>query len=178
MVLSSAIADDLLHFVSPLYAHKDTMHDLSHIERVRRRALELSRGRACDEQLLSLAVCLHGVIYSHEREIRALLAEYDVSEDDVERLVAVAWESQKESPPETMEGMILHDAHLLEGDENFLITKTLVTGSARGQSLAQTVAYFDAHVGQHRCCLPENQRELERREAIAREYMGKLRAEI
>jgi len=38
-----------------------------------------------------------------------------------------------------MEGKILHDAHMIEGGKIYLIVKSLITGSVRGQTLEQTI---------------------------------------
>jgi len=178
MALASDIQHELIGFVAGFYKGKDTMHDWTHVERVRKRALQFSETKPCDLHLLSTAACLHGVISSHEDKIRVFLVDRGVPQADVDRLVSVAWESQKETAPESIEGQLLHDAHLLEGDANFVLTKTLVTGSARGQTLAETLAYFEANVGRCRCFFPDNQREYARREDIAREYLAKLKAEL
>jgi hypothetical protein len=41
------------------------------------------------------------------------------------RVVEIHWEFQKESQAETIEGKLLHDAHLLEGGKTFMITALL-----------------------------------------------------
>ena len=68
----------------------------------------------------------------------------------------IAWESQRSEIPETIEGKILHDAHVLEGGKTYLIVKTLITGSIRGQSLLDTLNYAEKNVlNQNKCYLPE-----------------------
>jgi len=178
MALDSDIQQELTTFVEGLYTGKDTMHDWTHVERVRKRALEFSESKPCNIQLLSTAACLHGVISSHEDQIRAFLADRGLQQANIDRIVSVARESQKDTAPESVEGQLLHDAHLLEGDTNFMLTKTLVTGSARGQTLAETLVHFEANVVRFHCFFPENQREAARREEIAREYLAKLKAEL
>lgn len=169
----------LANFVRPLYAGKDTMHDLSHIDRIRRVAFRLSQRLECDRDLLEAVVCLHGVIWSHEVEIREFLLRDGLSVSEADVLVSAAWGSQKDRSAQSAEGRLLHDAHLLEGDENFLITKTLVTGSARGQPLSETISYFEDHLlGQYRCYDAENQAEYERRERIAFDFIAKLKAAL
>ena len=157
------------------YRDKDTMHDLSHIDRVTRAALSFTTDSVADRATLEAAALFHGVVYSQEADIRSLLEAEGIEAPDVERVIAVSWESQKEAAPQTPEGRILHDAHLLEGDENFLVTKALVTGSVRGQSLSATIDYMESQLGAHRCALPENQKEYERRELVVRNYIAKLR---
>ncbi|MCP4755707.1 MAG: hypothetical protein GY866_32995 [Proteobacteria bacterium] len=175
MALPTDILDRLLKFVVPLYADKDTMHDLTHIRRVHRKAIELADGIECDRQALGIAVYLHGIVYSHETRIRTFLTQNGLEKDEAEKLIGIAWESQKDSSPESNEGKVLHDAHLLEGDDNFIITKVLVAGSARGQSLEESIRYFQNNLlGRHQCVFPLNQLEYERRERIAREFMEKL----
>ncbi|MBX2872992.1 MAG: hypothetical protein KTR30_12850 [Saprospiraceae bacterium] len=67
--------------------------------------------------------------------IRHFFASTGVSLDVTDLIIEVAWESQKEERPTTPEGLLLHDAHLLEGGKYFEIIKSLITGSVRGQSL-------------------------------------------
>ena len=58
--------------------------------------------------------------------------------------------------PETLEGKILHDAHVLEGGKPYLVVKTLITGSVRGQSLLDTLKYMEGNVlDKNSCYLPE-----------------------
>jgi len=139
----------LRDFTKPLYDIKDTMHDWSHINRcflAVQRVIQVN-SQQCDMMALIGGLVLHGVIYEEGMDARVNEFLSDkVSGSEIAKIILVSWDSQKESRPETLEGGILHDAHLLEGDDNFLITKTLVTGTARGQKLNQTVKFFFEHV--------------------------------
>ena len=74
----------------------------------------------------------------------------------IAKTVKIAWESQRSEIPETMEGKILHDAHVLEGGKTYLMVKTLITGSVRGQSLPETLDYMEKNVlDKNICYLPE-----------------------
>ena len=137
---------ELETLVRPFYDQKDTMHDWSHIKRCAfssGQVIEKNKAK-CDLAVLTGGLILHGVIYENGMEVKVL--EYlnikGCPQEIAKKIVLVAWDSQKDSRPETLEGGILHDAHLLEGDDNFIITKALVTGTARGQKLQQTVDYF------------------------------------
>ena len=165
-------------FLEPLHVGADTMHDASHIRRVSRRATEFAKHYPCNVGVLRLAVQLHGLVNSHELAIREFLAGRGVAPGEINQVIEAARESEKDSEARTPEGKLLHDAHLLEGDENFLITKSLVTGSARGQTLAETIAYLEAHLDAYHCCLPTNQLEYERRVRIARRFVASLKAEL
>ncbi len=168
----------LKRYAAPAYCGKDTMHDLSHIQRVLRAVAEISphyHGRF-DEEAVVCAAYLHGFIYRDEEGVAGWLHEQAVPPEKVRRIVQAAWESQKDADPQTLEGMILHDAHLVEGGRTFLVVKPMVTGSARGQSLAETVAYIETHVlGQGRCCLPEAQAIYDDMQAYAAEFMAELK---
>ena len=136
----------LIQFAGPYYAGKDLMHDGWHIELVERwveRVIALGN-YAPDRELLMYATWFHGFIWSDEVGIRRWLAVQGVPKGRIEQIVKVAWESQRPEIPETLEGKILHDAHVLEG------------GTARGQSLKQTLEYLKTQVIDHNhCCLPE-----------------------
>lgn len=105
---------------------------------------------------LQLATYFHGFIYSNEQEIRRWLEVQDYTAENIPKILQVAWESQRNEIPETLEGKILHDAHVLEGGKTYLIVKTMITGSVRGQSLIDTLQFMKQHVlNRNICYLPE-----------------------
>ena len=145
-------------FIEPYYIDKDIMHNMWHIELVRRQMKKIvNLGKyKIDEKILDLALAFHGFIYKDEEKIRSFLLENDVNNADIEKIVKVAWESQRPEQPETLEGKILHDAHVLEGGKTYTIVKTLITGSVRGQSLEETLLFMKNRVlGTNKCYLPE-----------------------
>ena len=74
----------------------------------------------------------------------------------ISKTIKIAWESQRSEIPETIEGKILHDAHVLEGGKTYLVVKTLITGSVRGQSLIDTLKFMERNVlNKNNCYLPE-----------------------
>lgn len=148
----------LLEFVEPYYMDKDIMHNMWHIELVKRmvkRILDISSYKV-DEECLTLAVYFHGFIYRDEDKIKRWMLEHNFDEEMISKTITIAWESQRNEIPETMEGKILHDAHVLEGGKTYLIVKTLITGSVRGQSLLDTLNYMENNVlDKNKCYLPE-----------------------
>ena len=170
---------DVEEFVQKDYEAKDVMHNLSHIRRILRSAQRLAQNHPADSELLMLGAYFHGVIYSKENDVRDFLKNKNISQDRIDKVVQIAWESQKESEPQTAEGTILHDAHLVEGGKTFLITKSLVTGTARGQSLEETIAYFEQNIsGRHRCYLPEAQNLYEEKEQFAKDFLADLKGHL
>ena len=166
-------------FVQEDYESKDMMHDLSHIRRILRVAERLAQAHACDSELLMLGAYFHGVIYSKENDVRDFLKGKGVSQGRIEKAVQIAWESQNGSEPETAEGTILHDAHLIEGGKTFLITKSLVTGTARGQTLEETISYIEQNIlGKFKCYLPEAQEIYEEKEEFARDFLADLKGNL
>ena len=148
----------LLEFVEPYYIDKDLMHNMWHIELVKRKVENIiSLGNyQVDMECLILATYFHGFIYKAENEIRHWLKAQQYTDEMIERTVMIAWESQRSEVPNTIEGKILHDAHVLEGGKAYLIVKTLITGSVRGQSLLQTLDYMENNVlYKNKCYLPE-----------------------
>ncbi len=168
-------------FVAPFYAAKDTMHGLAHIRRVLKKARYLARDDTdqFDTLALTYAAYLHALIDQEEPRIRRFLESQGLDAERVERIVRAAWESQKEERPQTPAGIILHDAHLLEGGRTFLVVKSLVTGTARGQSLEETLTYMEERVlGRFTCYLPEAQRLYAEKEAYARAFLDDLKAQL
>ena len=167
----------LTAFCAPYYADKDIMHNLWHIELTRRwieKVIALGN-YSPDREALEYALYFHGFIYSDEPAVRAWLAEQNIAPERIERIVKIAWESQRPEIPETLEGKILHDAHVLEGGKTYLVTKTLITGSVRGQNLKDTLEYLKAHVidGNH-CYLPETLPLLDEMNAFAKDFANLL----
>jgi uncharacterized protein len=148
----------LLEFVEPYYIGKDIMHNMWHIELVNKMAnkiLSVSSYKV-DEKCLTLAAYFHGFIYSAEDKIKEWMLAQNFDEEMISKTINVAWESQRSEIPETIEGKILHDAHILEGGKTYLIVKTLITGSVRGQSLLDTLNYMEKNVlDKNNCYLPE-----------------------
>jgi len=140
--------DKIRMFVQPFYEKKDIMHDFTHIERIRYALIELAKKTELNfnKELAEIALYFHGIIYSHEQIIRDYLAEKNIPLQEIELIIKIAWESQKENKPLTNEGLMLHDAHMLEGGRNFEIIKSLITGSVRGQSLRETMNYIEENL--------------------------------
>jgi uncharacterized protein len=171
--------EELEAFVHEDYAGKDTMHGFAHIHRVRRLAEEIAKNHDHDSGVLMLAAYFHGTVYAREPAIREFMESKQVAPETVDKVIQVAWESQKEGEPETIEGAVLHDAHLLEGGKTFIITKTLVTGTLRGQTLKETIAYIEQNVlGRFHCCLPESQELYEEKERFARDFLDDLKRNL
>ncbi|PKL78684.1 MAG: hypothetical protein CVV27_02990 [Candidatus Melainabacteria bacterium HGW-Melainabacteria-1] len=166
-------------FVAPDYVGKDIMHGWAHIQRLLRLARQLASDYSHDPEVLELGAYFHGNIYAREDEIRRFLTETKLPAEQIERVVQAAYESQTDARPESIEGKLLHDAHLLEGGKTFMITKSLVTGTARGQSLEATLAYIENHVlGKFQCCLPESQALYAEKEAYTRDFLSELKSQL
>lgn len=140
--------DSLLGFVKQYYEDKDIMHDLSHISRVLIYVGKLLRtgNYETDEDALKYAAYFHGFIYNSEEKIVEWLKCEKISSKMIEKIITVAWESQKDEVAQTLEGKILHDAHMIEGGKTYLIVKSLITGSVRGQTLEQTIEYMENNI--------------------------------
>ena len=170
---------DVEEFLRSDYERKDIMHNLSHVRRILREAQRLAENRICDSELLMIGAYFHGIIYDKETQARKFLKNKAVPDERIEKAMRIAWESQKESEPETIEGKILHDAHLIEGGRTFLITKSLVTGTLRGQTLEDTISYIERNIlGKYRCHLPEAQKIYEQKERFAADFLAGLKSSL
>ena len=149
---------EVIEFIKPYYEGKDIMHNMWHVELMERqvnRVIKLGNYEIDYEKLL-LAMYFHGFIYKEEAVIRQWLSQKGYEQNEIDKIVKISWESQRSEVPETLEGKILHDAHVLEGGEVYTVVKTLITGSVRGQTLEETLEFMEKHVlGANRCYLPE-----------------------
>lgn len=148
----------LFDFVEPYYIDKDIMHNMWHIELVKKmidKIISIS-DYEIDEECLMLATYFHGFIYIDEEKIKKWMLSQNYDDKTISKTIKIAWESQRSEVPETLEGKILHDAHVLEGGKTYLVVKTLITGSVRGQSLIDTLDYMQKNVlNKNKCYLPE-----------------------
>jgi uncharacterized protein len=166
-------------FVGRDYANKDIMHNLTHIHRIIKLATAIGNNYEHNPQLLVIAAYFHGNIYCREPEIREFLRAKKLPPLDIERVIQIARESQKDNYPETIEGKILHDAHLLEGGKTFMITKSLITGTVRGQSLLETIKYLEENIiGKFKCCLAELQKLYDEKEEYTKEFIRDLKTNL
>lgn len=84
------------------------------------------------------------------------MAENGLNDKEIKKIVKIAWESQRPEVPDTLEGKLLHDAHVLEGGKTYTVVKTLITGSVRGQTLKQTLDFMKNNVlDKNKCYLLE-----------------------
>jgi uncharacterized protein len=168
----------LKEFVEPYYKGKDIMHDILHIERVLKSVDRLIKNirQPFDMEAIIYAAYFHGFIYNAEREIIVWLKNNGIADDKIKSIIKAAWESQKSEVPDTIEGKILHDAHRIEGGKTYLIVKSLITGSVRGQTLEQTNSYIDNNILGKGCCyLPEAQKIYAEQQEFAMEFIKKLK---
>ncbi len=148
----------LIEFSSPYYADKDIMHNMWHIELVSKMVEKiLSKSNyQVDKESLLLATYFHGFIWKDEKAILQWMKNQNYSDEMISKTVKIAWESQRTEIPETIEGKILHDAHILEGGKTYTVVKALITGSVRGQSLVETLDFMKENVlDKNKCYLPE-----------------------
>lgn len=150
--------DELIKFSELYYKDKDIMHNMWHINLVKKQVdkiIKLGNYKVNYDNLLC-AIYFHGFIYSNEKEIREFLIDHNYSDKQIEEIIKIAWESQRSEVPETIEGKILHDAHVLEGGKTYLVVKTLITGSLRNQDLSQTLDFMKNNVlDKNKCYLKE-----------------------
>ena len=170
--------EKLIEFCRPFYAEKDIMHNLWHIDLVDKWAekiLDMSCYKI-NRELLICAVYFHGFVYSNENEIREWLVGQDLSEDNINKVIKISRESQRPEVPETTEGKILHDAHIIEGGRVYMLAKCLITGSVRGQTLPETIDYIEKYIlDKSVCYLPETIPLLNEANLFAKEFISELK---
>ncbi len=165
----------LREFCALYYEKKDQMHGLSHIDRMLRLAIKMCRKYPqADLQTVVYGAYFHGILKTDG--IREFLTSMNISEQSIQNIITAASESLIDQIPVSFEGKILHDAHLLEGGKTFLITKSLVTGTQRGQSLDETIAYIEKNIlGKGQVYLNENKTAYAEKQAYATNFIDDLR---
>ena len=84
----------ILDFVKPYYENKDIMHNMWHIELVKKKIDEIISMSNYDinYEYLILAMYFHGFIYSDEEKIRDWLSERGYNNSEIDRIGNIAWE--------------------------------------------------------------------------------------
>ncbi len=105
------------------------MHDLSHIERVFKYVEKLVKSidYKVDMDILIYGAYFHGFIYSSEKNIIQGLQSQNMSQSMIKKIINASRESQRDEEAITLEGKILHDAHMIEDGKTYLIVKSLIT---------------------------------------------------
>ena len=173
--------DKLMDFCRTFYDSKDIMHNMWHLQLVKRWVERLIEeyNYSVDKDLLIPALYFHGFIYSHQSLIEEWLNKQGYSNEEIKSIVNIAWESQRPEVPETFEGKVLHDAHVLEGGKTYAVVKTLITGSVRGQSLLETVDYLERNViDKNTCYLPETKELCKEMNKWTNEFLEELKMGI
>ena len=165
-------------FLTPIYQKEDPMHDLTHIARLLKKADEIKGGAQLDDEAIIWAAYVHGIRKPDLPAVEQWL--YDrLPRERAEKILGFAHESHSKSTPHTPEGIILHDAHLLEGDENFLALKCLLTSAYRGERPEQAIDFTEKNIiGKFRCADPQRQQEYLRREDIMRRIFLGLKNDL
>lgn len=162
-----------------IYQQKDMMHDLDHIKRIYRVAKDLGQRYNHNPDVLLLGAFGHGIVYTFENELKLLLSEMQISDCLITNSITAAHESQTNSNPKSIEGILLHDAHLLEGGKTYIITKSLVTGTIRNQTIQETIKYIENNIiGCFKCILPEAQIKYEQKELYAIDFINDLKSHL
>jgi len=170
---------ELIEFTKKFYEPKDLMHNHSHSERILKMVDKLKPyvKEYYNDDNIVYASYFHGTIKTHENEIREWLFSQNI--DSIDNIIEIAKESLKGNETKSIEGKLLHDAHMIEGGKYFLLIKSLITGSLRGQTLDETIDYFENNVLNFGLCyIPEAQVLLEKAREEAREVLKDLKEYI
>jgi uncharacterized protein len=162
-------------FVMPFYDKKDIGHNFTHIERIIKQAMIIKSNYPVDEELLMLGAYFHGLIYRDKKKSREFLRNQNVPEDRINKIVQVAEDSQRDSTPILLEGKILHDAHFLEGGKAFFVTKAIMIGASKGESLQEMLEHVKIPPKVPKSALPELQVEYDEKDRFTREFIDSIR---
>ena len=171
--------EELIEFTKKFYESKDLMHNHTHIERILKMVDILAEYIEIDynKEKLIYGAYFHGCIKNNEREIRKWLLNKKAN--NIEHIIEITKESLKENEAKSIEGKLLHDAHMIEGGKYFLLIKSLITGSLRGQALDETIYYFENNVLNFGLCyIPEAQGLLEKAREEANKVLKDLKEYI
>lgn len=157
---------------SVYYKEKDFMHDLQHIKRIIRKFEVIAKLEPFDQDLLILATYFHG-LKDLPDTLKSDLLGIGIGKDRIQ-LAFDTSQWAKKGLAKNNEACILHDAHLLEGEETYLVVKSLLTGTLRGQNLLETLSYVEKTISKSKILIEENQEELDAKLLQARKIYHDL----
>lgn len=172
---------ELEKFIKPYFDQKDLMHGLDHVKRILKIAIKLiKKYPKTDKETVIYGAYFHSIIKTDENKIVSFLKKQNVSKEKINRIVHAALDSGKFAKPKTIEGKILHDAHLLEGDKTFWIIKCLITGTARGQNFDEIIGYMRKNLSPKfkrtfKCYLPETKKLYREKEKFAINFVKEMK---
>jgi len=131
---------ELARFAKPSYSKKDSMHDWSHILRIKRRVeLYKSSCKKVNAQKLRFLVYFHGLKEFVKRN------EQTVIQMGFPRAYLSAL-YRHTSTPKSIEEKLVSDANLWEAVGKFGIRKALTVGRERKQTLKETLGIMEKNV--------------------------------
>ena len=146
------ITQDAIAYIRALFRGNADGHGADHALRVRRNAMMIAEGEACDPQIVSLAALLHDAddhkLFSteHNANARRFLEEHGVAPETTERICAainaVSFSKNKGKRPETAEGRIVQDADRLDALGAVGIARTFAYGGGHGRPPEESIAHF------------------------------------
>ena len=146
------ITEDAIEYIRALFRGNADGHGADHALRVRRNAMMIAEGEACDPQIVSLAALLHDAddhkLFSteHNANARRFLEEHGVAPETTERICAainaVSFSQNRGKRPETAEGRIVQDADRLDALGAVGIARTFAYGGGHGRPPEDSIAHF------------------------------------
>jgi uncharacterized protein len=128
--------NNIANFVKPLYMNKDSMHDLNHIQRIKRKIVFLKKPyKKINEKKLLTLIYFHGLkewIKTNSKEF----IELGFSKNDILLI------NRHTQNPKTIEEKLVSDANLLEAVGDFGIKKALAVGKKIGRTRKETIDYI------------------------------------
>lgn len=118
--------EKFLSLLAKYYVEEDAAHDAGHARRIYLKAKKFARKYSANKDILALGTALHGVVEKHGKKAGKTLEKNGVPAKLISSGIEAAFESLVNSKPKTLEGKILHDAHLCEGGRAFIAVKALV----------------------------------------------------
>ncbi|MEW5996461.1 MAG: hypothetical protein AB1657_02600 [Candidatus Micrarchaeota archaeon] len=160
---------EIIRFVEPLYRKKDSMHNFSHILRIRAKVARLRKGYSrIDDGKLWFLIYFHGLkgyVQKHKQQI--LRMGFPKS-----YLRALYRHTTK---PESVEEKLVSDANLLEAVGKFGIRKALQAGKERKQTTEETLRIMLRNINKAKFYTKEGKRVGNPRIKISREFLDRCR---
>lgn len=173
--------DKLKNFIQPYCNKKDMMHNLCHIDRILESVGRLVKDGKydIDMEIIIYAAYFHEFIDESKEELLNWLITQEISEDRIEKIIKLAMEMHKDEAPNSIEGKVLHDAHMIEGKKTYLVIKALIIGCSKKQTMEETINYIENSLANKKnCCLPQSEKFYFEQQEYTKEFIQTLRDKL
>ena len=151
--MNDELINKALVYIEELFRNNSDGHGVDHTLRVWHNAMKIAEQEDnCDKEIIALAALLHDAddhkLFHTENNANArhFLQEQKIEPERIETICSiinsVSFSKNRGKHPETIEGMIVHDADRLDAIGAIGIARTFLYSGGHGRSIEDSIGHF------------------------------------